>query len=125
MISKFRITGVDRTIAAGRKTKTNDGRNIEKTIWSCLGVIYRKSQVYVPRDTGDLAASGERVMDGKGLAAKGLVHYGGPLAPHAFVVHEVPMKHAPPTRSHYLSAAVNDTRGTCVSILRRQMKVTK
>jgi hypothetical protein len=84
----------------------------------------RRADYYVPKKTGQLAASGRTEFHpGVGLNCEGEVVYGGDAAPHAFVVHERPATHAPPTRSHYLSAAVNDTRGTCVSVLRRQMMV--
>lgn len=124
--NNIRITGVDRTIQAMKKMKSHDGRNLEKGIRSCLDVILRKSQVYVPKKTLALLNTGEVVFEpGIGLNAKGHVHYGGPNAPYAFIVHERPATHAPPTRDLYLSGAVNDTRGTCVSILRRQMRVSQ
>lgn len=118
-----RITGVDAAIRAGRKMKSHDGRNLKKGLESCLRVIKRKSDYYVPKDTLALLNSGRvEIVDGVGLNVTGTVEYGGPAAPHAFVVHERKGPyHAPPTRSHYLTAAVNDTRGTCTSILRRQM----
>lgn len=118
-----RITGVDATIRAGRKMKSHDGRKLKKGIQSCLNAILKKARYYVPKDTLALMHSGEViVVDGVGLNVQGYVHFGGPSAPHAFVVHErTDLRHAPPTRAHYLTAAVNDTRGTCTSILRRQM----
>lgn len=107
-----------------KKMKTHDGRNLAAGIRSCLRVILRRALVLVPVDTKALYATGRQEFDpGVGLNAKGRVEFGGPGAPYAFIVHERPAAHAPPTKSHYLSGAVNDTRGTCVSILRRQMKV--
>lgn len=125
MLSKFRVEGVQRVIQAGRKTKAHDGRNLAKGIQSCLQVILRKAVYYVPKDTRALEQSGRtEFTPGVGLNATGTVEFGGAAAPYAFVVHERPgVYHAPPTRAFYLSAAVNDTRGTCVSILRRQMRV--
>lgn len=119
-----RITGVDATIQAGRKMKSHDGRNLKRGLESCLNVILRRAKFLVPKDTLALMNSGHVVItDGVGLNVTGTVEFGGPSAPHAFVVHErVGPYHAPPTRAHYLTAAVNDTRGTCTSILRRQMR---
>lgn len=125
MVPTFWIDNVGRNIRGLRKMKSHDGRNLATGINSCLDVILRKSLVYVPYDTGALYATGRKEFHpGIGLNASGTVEFGGPNAPHAFVVHERPATHAPPTRAFYLSAAVNDTRGTCVSILRRQMKVS-
>jgi hypothetical protein len=125
MIPVFWIDGVGRTIQAMQKMKNHDGRNLATGIDSCLDVILKKARTYVPYFTGALYATGRKEFQpGVGLNVKGTVEFGGPMAPYAFVVHERPAYHAPPTRAFYLSAAVNDTRGTCVSILRRQMKVT-
>lgn len=125
MLSKFRVEGVQRTIQAGQKTKAHDGRNLRRGIESCLQVILRKARYYVPKATRALDGSGRVEFEpGVGLNSTGTVMFGGSAAPYAFVVHERPgVRHAPPTRAYYLSAAVNDTRGTCVSILRRQMRV--
>jgi hypothetical protein len=121
----FWIDNVARVIQAGKKMQSHDGRNMAASIDSCLDVILRKALVYVPYKSGALYASGRKeFIPGIGLNAKGTVEFGGPGAPHAFVVHERPARHAPPTRVLYLSSAVNDTRGTCVSILRRQMRVS-
>lgn len=120
-----RITGVDAVIRAGRKMQSHDGRNLKKGVDSCLSVILRRAAELCPKDTLALVGSGEAVVvDGVGLNVQGMVMFGGPAAPHAFVVHErTDVFHAPPTRAHYLTAAVNETRGTCTSILRRQMTV--
>lgn len=124
MFSRFRVENVGRAVQGMKKMKSHDGRNLSKGIQSCLKIIYNRSQVLVPRKTHLLASTGRtEFTPGVGLNASGEVAYGGGAAPYAFVVHEVPAAHAPPTQAYYLSAAVNDTRGTCVSILRRQMKV--
>lgn len=123
MPSTPRITGIDATIRAGRKMKSHDGRNLKKGVETCLRIIKRRADYLVPKDTLALLNSGDMVVvPGVGLNVEGMVMYGGPAAPHAFVVHErTDAYHAPPTRDHYLTAAVNDTRGSCTAALRRQM----
>lgn len=122
----MRITGVDRTIRAMRAKTAQDARNIQDGITRCTEVILRKAMVYVPKETGALAATGQVHVTGTGFGCRGEVTFGGPDAPYAFAVHEIAQAtHAPPTRAYYLRDAVAHTRGTCTAILRRQFAVEK
>jgi hypothetical protein len=73
-------------------------------------LVLAKSQVYVPRDTGALAATGQvtgpiEVGDTSTVA----VSYGGSDAPYAEVVHErLDTRHEPPTQAKYLERAVQE-----------------
>jgi hypothetical protein len=118
------ITGIDRTIRGLKKMKDRDAMNIRVGIEKCVQMVWTKSQVYVPVEFGDLKASGETVVVGKALQTEGLVHYGGPAAPHAFVVHErVELRHAPPTCARYLSRAVRELRGSMTNMMGRQLGI--
>jgi hypothetical protein len=120
------ITGVDRTIRAMKGMAVKDAVKIETGIRRCVGIIGRKAAQYVPKETGALAASKKEEVTGVGFGARGSVSYGGPDAPYAFAVHEIDTaKHAPPTRAHYLRAAVMHTRGTCKAALQREFAVEK
>lgn len=118
------ITGVDRTVRGMRNAKKKDAMNIRIGVERCVRMIYDLSQVYVPVDTQALKLSGETIVVGTGLQTEGLVHYGGPAAPHAFVVHErVEVRHKAPTSARYLSRAVNERRGTMTNMMGRQLGI--
>ncbi len=126
MNTSMKITGVDRTIRAMKGEAAKDAKRIEDGGNKCLEVILRKALIYVPKETGVLAATGQAHSDGKGFSWKGTVTFGGPDAPYAFAVHEIDTAtHSPPTRAHYLRDAIMHTRGTCKSILKREFAVSK
>jgi HK97 gp10 family phage protein len=117
------VTGVENVLRAIGKAKKKTGDRIEDALEKCANVILRKSQEYVPVETGELKASGHVEKEGKGLGAKSRVVYGGDPAPYALYVHEdLEKKHAPPTCAKFLTRAVRETRGTCANILKREME---
>lgn len=81
-----------------------------EAIYDALEPVFDKSQEYVPKQTGLLAESGEmninQLSDGR---IEGEITYGGSGAWYASLVHElVYVSHAPPTRSKYLQAALEE-----------------
>lgn len=123
MQTSMRITGVESTIKAMRAAGKKDAINIAEGIDKALRIIGNKAQEYVPKETGLLAASMVTVNTGVGFGAVGTISFGGPDAPYAWAVHEVPATHTAPTRVGYLRAAVLHTRGTVTAMMRRQMLV--
>lgn len=118
-----RITGVENVLRAIGKAKSNKAAKIEDALKKCGEVILRKSQIYVPVDKGPLKASGHVEVAGKGFGCRVRVVYGGPSAPYALYVHEDLSKyHEPPTCAKFLTRAVQETRGTCASVLKREME---
>lgn len=118
------ITGVDRTIRGLQRMKNRDAMNIRTGIERCVQMVYDLSQVYVPVALGPLKESGRKEVTGTAMQTTGTVTYGGPNAPHAFVVHErTEVRHAPPTTARYISRAVNERRGTMTNMMGRQLGV--
>lgn len=117
----IKVTGVKEAIFAGEKMKDHDGRKVRDGLLECLDVVFATSQKLVPRETGDLAASGRKMSEGQGFLFTAWVEYGGPTAPYAWIVHEDLMAtHAPPTQAKYLSDAVLVNRAECARRVRRQ-----
>lgn len=113
MAQPVKITGVDATIRSLQVRGAKVAQEMEATLRGYAEAVYRRSQVLVPKDTGELARSGRVVWNGKkGFGARFEVSYGGAWsAPYALWVHEDVMAyHAPPTTHHYLSKAVADLR---------------
>ncbi len=116
------VTGVERCLTAQKGMAKKDAKNIAAGLQKCAEVLLKKSQMFVPVDTGALKKSGRVVVTGSGFGAKAFVQYDGP---YAIYVHEnLTMYHTPPTRSRYLACAVPMVRGTMTSILKRQISVT-
>jgi hypothetical protein len=80
---------------------------------AALEPTFEKSQVYVPKDTGDLADSGylEVVKTSKGPVVE--IGYGRAGSPsYAVAVHErTDIQHQEPTRAKFLEAAVTEDLG--------------
>lgn len=113
MARPVRVTGVETTIRAIRNKGAKTVQAVEATLKAYAEAVYRRSQILVPKRTGELARSGKVVWNGKtGVGTRYEVSYGGPWsAPYALWVHEdVTAAHAPPTTHHYLSKAVADLR---------------
>lgn len=72
--------------------------------------VFNRSQVYVPKHTGALMASGHLdVFPSATGVPTASIDYGGPEAPYAAIVHElVHINHAPPTRAKYLQSALEE-----------------
>lgn len=124
MSVKVTVTGVEQMIRALDKLKDEKTKKILPALRSAAGVVYRKSQGYVPVDKGPLKASGRIEDNGKqGNGAQVRVLYGGDSAPYALYVHEdLEAHHAPPTCAKFLERAYRETRGTQTSIVMRELK---
>lgn len=73
-------------------------------IYEEANVIFAKSQVLVPVDTGALRGSGGvSAVQGQGMSAFVDIFYGGPAADYALWVHEILYyHHNAPTQAKYL-----------------------
>ena len=87
---------------------------IAQAIWEEANIIFAKSQVLVPVDTGVLRGSGgvsSPQMGDKGYFVD--VFYGGPAASYALYVHEIIGNyHNPPTQAKYLEQPVMEAMAT-------------
>lgn len=116
------ITGVEATIRGLQRMRAGDLVKIHDGVEKCIVMVYELSQKYVPVDKGPLKASGEHITVGTGKGAEALLQYGGPNAPHAFVVHErTELRHAAPTSAKYVSRAVRERRGVMTRMMGRQL----
>lgn len=117
------VTGVENVLRAIGKLKKDTGPKIEDGLTKCGEIILKKSQKYVPRETGALAETGHIEVTGKGLGARVKVVYGGEEAPYALFVHEDLSKyHEPPTCAQFLTRSVRESRGNCAKTLQREME---
>lgn len=122
----IQITGVEQTLRALGKAKTEDAKTIAYCLDKGGDVILKKSQNYVPFLTGALFASGKKESKGQGFGATTTVSYGGPTAPYAMVVHEqLEVKHLSPTCAKYLTRASGESRGTITALLKRNLVISK
>lgn len=82
-------------------------------VLAALQPTYDKSQVYVPKKTGALAASGYLEVTESGGNTIVQMGYGkGGQPPYAVFVHErTDLFHEPPTRSKFLQAALEEDIG--------------
>lgn len=97
---------------------------IPQDLLSALGPTMDLSQIYVPKDTGELASSayleitpyrsGSRVEMGYGRNGE---------APHAIYVHEVPFNHEEPTSWKFLERAINEDWANIVQRITSNMKI--
>jgi hypothetical protein len=81
-------------------------------LYDALNPTFQLSQKYVPKDTGALAESGYLVVEKttKGVeASMGYAYRGKPY--YALYVHEIPRRHASPTRHKFLQAALEEDAG--------------
>lgn len=116
------ITGVEETIRAIGKARSEDAIRIADGLEKCGDVILRKALYYCPVDKGPLRESGKKEVSGSGFGAKVNVSFGGEGAPYALYVHEdLEAQHAAPTCAKWLSRATRETRGTCTSIMKRSL----
>lgn len=99
------LVGYDRL--ARMVSNSASGRSINNYMEAALheeaAEVMLVSQELVPVRYGYLKASGNvsnptRTMDGVTVQ----LYYGGPAAPYALYVHEIPRRHAAPTRSKFL-----------------------
>jgi hypothetical protein len=87
---------------------------IAQAIWEEANVIFAKSQVLVPVDTGVLRGSGG--VSAPQMGSQGYfvdIFYGGPAASYALYVHEIIGNyHNPPTQAKYLEQPVMEAMST-------------
>ena len=120
----------DKQLANALKAgKEQTPQAIAQAIYEEANVIFAKSQVLVPVDTGILRGSGG--VSAPQLNAQGYfvdIFYGGPAAPYALVVHEIIGNyHNPPTQAKYLEQPVMEAmatiqeniRGRIIDIIRK------
>jgi len=94
--------------------KEQTPRAIAQAIYEEANVIFARSQVLVPVDTGILRGSGgvsSPQQNDKGYFVD--IYYGGPAAPYALYVHEIIGNyHNPPTQAKYLEQPVMEAMST-------------
>jgi hypothetical protein len=80
-----------------------------EAVQNALMPVFEKSQEYVPKRTGTLAASGVLEVEGETGNVEGSITYGDADAWYASIVHEfVWLNHIPPTRAKYLQSAMEE-----------------
>jgi len=101
---KMELFGDKELINALKKGGEKSPHAIAQAIWEEANLIFAKSQVLVPVDTGVLRGSGGVSAPQQGPQGYFVdVFYGGPAAPYALFVHEIIENyHKPPTQAKYL-----------------------
>ena len=98
------LEGDKELVNALKAGKEDTPRAIAQAIWEEANVIFAKSQILVPVDTGVLRGSGgvsAPQMGNQGYFVD--IFYGGPAASYALYVHEIIGNyHKPPTQAKYL-----------------------
>ena len=101
---KLDLFGDEELVNALKAGKEDTPQAIAQAIWEEANVIFAKSQILVPVDTGILRGSGgvsAPQMGNQGYFVD--IFYGGPAAPYALYVHEIIGNyHNPPTQAKYL-----------------------
>lgn len=116
-----KVEGLQTFVRAVGKAKAAIKLSMAEGVKKCAEVILKKSQVYVPVDTGDLKRSGRVEVSGSGMGAKAAVIYRDPVA---VIVHEdMEAQHAPPTQAKFVERAVRESRGTCAAIMKRELEI--
>ena len=101
---RFDLNGDEQLVKALKSGKEKSPQAIAQAIWEEANMIFAKSQILVPVDTGVLRGSGG--VSAPQLGSQGYfvdIFYGGPAAPYALYVHEIiDNYHNPPTQAKYL-----------------------
>ena len=101
---QFTLEGDKELVRALQTAVAKSPMAVAQAIWEEANLIFAKSQVLVPVDTGALRGSGgvSAPQDaGQGYYVD--IYYGGPAAPYALLVHEIIGNyHNPPTQAKYL-----------------------
>ena len=101
---RFDLNGDEQLVKALKSGKEKSPQAIAQAIWEEANIIFAKSQILVPVDTGVLRGSGG--VSAPQLGSQGYfvdIFYGGPAAPYALYVHEIIGNyHNPPTQAKYL-----------------------
>jgi hypothetical protein len=100
----FTLEGDIELQAVLRSAQLNAPKAVAIAIYEEANVIFAKSQVLVPVDTGVLRGSGGvSAIQGSGQGMYVDIFYGGPAASYALYVHEIIGNyHKPPTQAKYL-----------------------
>jgi hypothetical protein len=100
----FTLEGDVELQAVLRAAQLEAPKAVAIAIYEEANVIFAKSQVLVPVDTGVLRGSGGvSAIQGSGQGMYVDIFYGGPAAPYALYVHEIIGNyHNPPTQAKYL-----------------------
>lgn len=110
----FDIDGDEQLVNALKSGSQLAPRAIAQAIWEEANLIFAKSQILVPVDTGVLRGSGgvsAPQMGNEGYFVD--IFYGGPAAPYALYVHEIIENyHKPPTQAKYLEQPLMQAQST-------------
>lgn len=122
----IRIDGVGKTIEAMRRIYDKDVDTADGALGQCADMVLVRSQTYVPVDTAKLKKSGRKEKEYRTKTQfRYRVVYGGPGAPYAMIVHEMPdVVHAPPTCYKYLERATRELKGTMAALIRRRLQAS-
>jgi hypothetical protein len=111
---KLDLFGDKELVNALKAGKENTPQAVAQAIWEEANVIFAKSQILVPVDTGVLRGSGG--VSAPQMGSQGYfvdIFYGGPAASYAFLVHEIIGNyHNPPTQAKYLEQPVMEAMST-------------
>ena len=114
--SSFRLDlfGDKELVNALEAGKDDTPQAIAQAIWEEANLIFAKSQILVPVDTGVLRGSGGVSAPQRGNRGYFVdIFYGGPAAPYALYVHEIIGNyHNPPTQAKYLEQPVMEAMST-------------
>jgi len=100
----FTLEGDVELQAVLRAAQVEAPKAVAIAIYEEANVIFAKSQILVPVDTGALRGSGGvSAIQGSGRGMYVDIFYGGPAASYALYVHEIIGNyHNPPTQAKYL-----------------------
>lgn len=100
----YTLTGDVELQAVLRAAQLDAPKAVAQAIWEEANLIFAKSQILVPVDTGALRGSGGvSAPQGTGKLTYVDIFYGGPAASYALYVHEIIGNyHNPPTQAKYL-----------------------
>ena len=108
------LFGDKELVNALKSGQENTPQAIAQAIYEEANVIFAKSQVLVPVDTGVLRGSGG--VSAPQMGSQGYfvdIFYGGPAASYALYVHEIIGNyHNPPTQAKYLEQPVMEAMPT-------------
>ena len=108
------LFGDEELVNALKAGKEDTPQAIAQAIYEEANVIFAKSQVLVPVDTGVLRGSGG--VSAPQMGSQGYfvdIFYGGPAASYALYVHEIIGNyHNPPTQAKYLEQPVMEAMST-------------
>jgi len=111
---KLDLFGDKELVNALKAGKEDTPQAIAQAIYEEANVIFAKSQVLVPVDTGVLRGSGG--VSAPQMGSQGYfvdIFYGGPAASYALLVHEIIGNyHNPPTQAKYLEQPVMEAMST-------------